>query len=192
MNEIECSRCGEICVVDGDFPRYFAWCETCKDYAGGFDDHAYAQEVMASIANSRPEEGSGRANPASPRYWRRVQERSGMMSGPSNAEIFLRRIDELTEQLAQAVERAEKAEAQVERLRGRYDHMVQLSKQEWALIEHRLNEAERLREVVDLCAIWFEVDDEERKSMGGDDRMREALAASDPAQEGEKAKGSSP
>jgi len=35
----------------------------------------------------------------------------------------------------------------------------------------------RLREVVDLCAIWFEVDDEERKSMGGDDRMREALAA---------------
>jgi len=38
-------------------------------------------------------------------------------------------------------------------------------------------EAKRLREVVDLCAIWFEVDDEERKSMGGDDRMREALAA---------------
>jgi len=38
-------------------------------------------------------------------------------------------------------------------------------------------EVERLREVVDLCAIWFEVDDEERKSMGGDDRMREALAA---------------
>ena len=44
----------------------------------------------------------------------------------------------------------------------------------------------RLREVVDLCAIWFEVDDEERKSMGGDDRMREALAASG-GQEGEKA-----
>ena len=31
--------------------------------------------------------------------------RSRMMSGPSNAKIFLRRIDELTEQLAQAVER---------------------------------------------------------------------------------------
>jgi len=75
--EIECARCGEICVIDGDFPRYFAWCETCKDYAEGFDDHLYAQEVMASIADSRPEEGSGRANPATPRYWRRVQERSG-------------------------------------------------------------------------------------------------------------------
>jgi len=36
------------------------------------------------------------------------------MSEPSNAEIFLRRIDELTEQLAQAVERAEKAEARVQ------------------------------------------------------------------------------
>ena len=48
-------------------------------------------------------------------------------------------------------------------------------------------DAERLREVVDLCAIWFEVDDEERKSMGGDDKMREALAACGPAQKGEKA-----
>ena len=56
----------------------------------------------------------------------------------------------LRRQLAQA---KEKAEAQVERLRGRYDHMVQLSKQEWALIEHRLNEAERLREVVALQGV---------------------------------------
>ena len=32
----------------------------------------------------------------------------------SNAEIFLRRIDELTEQLAHALERAEKAEARVQ------------------------------------------------------------------------------
>ena len=40
-----------------------------------------------------------------------------------------------------------------------------------------MSDNKRLREIVDLCAIWFEVDDEERKSMGGDDRMREALAA---------------
>ena len=60
MSEVECSRCGEICEVDGDFPKYFAWCGTCKDYAGGFDCNAYAQEVMASIADGRPEEGSGR------------------------------------------------------------------------------------------------------------------------------------
>ena len=46
----------------------------------------------------------------------------------------------------------------------------------------------RLREVVDLCAIWFEADDEERKSMGGDDRMREALAACGPGQEREQAR----
>ena len=53
--EIECSRCGEICAVDGEFPRFFAWCETCHDYAGGFDDVEYAQEFAADIADSRPE-----------------------------------------------------------------------------------------------------------------------------------------
>ena len=79
MNDlVDCSRCGAVCVVDGEMPRYFAWCEVCKDYAGGFDGDAYAREVVADIADSRPEsEGGGRANPASPRYWRRVYERGG-------------------------------------------------------------------------------------------------------------------
>jgi hypothetical protein len=53
-NEIECSRCHNICVIDGDFPKYFAWCEVCKDYAEGFNCVEYAAEVMADIADSRP------------------------------------------------------------------------------------------------------------------------------------------
>lgn len=53
--EVKCSRCGSICTVDGDMPRYFAWCEVCHDYVGGFDGDEYAREVMAGIADSRPE-----------------------------------------------------------------------------------------------------------------------------------------
>ena len=67
--------------------------------------------------------------------------------------------------------RAEKAEARVKELETLLDVFCGLQ------IPELRAEVERLREVVDLCAIWFEVDDEERKSMGGDDRMREALAA---------------
>lgn len=54
--EVECRKCGSICMVDGDFPKYFAWCEICGDYADGFDVLAYTQEVMADIADSRPAE----------------------------------------------------------------------------------------------------------------------------------------
>ena len=30
---VECRRCGELCNVDGEYPKFFAWCETCNDYA---------------------------------------------------------------------------------------------------------------------------------------------------------------
>ena len=53
--EVICAKCGDICVVDGDFPKYFAWCDTCHDYAAGFDDGEFAGEVAAGIADSRPE-----------------------------------------------------------------------------------------------------------------------------------------
>lgn len=55
-NEVECARCGTICQIDGEMPRYFAYCDGCQDYAGGFDSNEYAREVMADIADSRPEE----------------------------------------------------------------------------------------------------------------------------------------
>lgn len=33
MNDaIECKRCGSICQVDGEFPKFFAWCDICEDY----------------------------------------------------------------------------------------------------------------------------------------------------------------
>lgn len=34
MNDtIECKRCGSICQIEGEFPKFFAWCDTCNDYA---------------------------------------------------------------------------------------------------------------------------------------------------------------
>ena len=33
MNDaVECKRCGGICMVDGEFPKFFAYCDNCQDY----------------------------------------------------------------------------------------------------------------------------------------------------------------
>lgn len=56
MNEIECNRCGNICEVDGDYPKYFAWCDTCSDYAEGFDGDEYAADVLAGTIDAAKEE----------------------------------------------------------------------------------------------------------------------------------------
>ncbi len=56
MNEIECNKCGDICEVDGDYPKYFAWCDTCSDYAGGFDCDEYAADVLAGAIDTAKEE----------------------------------------------------------------------------------------------------------------------------------------
>ena len=78
------------------------------------------------------------------------------MSGPSNAEIFLRRIDELTEQLAQAVERAEKAEARVKELETLLDVFCGLQ------IPELRAEVERLRELADQALACLQYPDNGR------------------------------
>ena len=47
--EIKCAKCGTDCVIDGDFPKFFAWCEECSDYAEGFDGDAYARNVSEEV-----------------------------------------------------------------------------------------------------------------------------------------------
>lgn len=45
--EILCEKCGEYCVVDGDFPKVFAWCDLCGDYAE--TDTDLTREVMEQM-----------------------------------------------------------------------------------------------------------------------------------------------
>lgn len=49
MSEIGCQKCGNICIVDGEFPKFFAYCDTCGDYAEGFSDQEYAADYMGSL-----------------------------------------------------------------------------------------------------------------------------------------------
>jgi len=48
MTEHKCTKCGEICPIDGEYPKFFAWCNTCGTYAEGFDIMDYAADYMAS------------------------------------------------------------------------------------------------------------------------------------------------
>jgi hypothetical protein len=46
MNETLCKKCGDICVIDGEYPEYFAWCYTCNNYAE-WDEVGYVAQVFA-------------------------------------------------------------------------------------------------------------------------------------------------
>ena len=48
FNEYECKKCGETCIADGDYPKFFCWCDECDDYAAGFDPTEYAAIVLAN------------------------------------------------------------------------------------------------------------------------------------------------
>jgi hypothetical protein len=41
-----CEKCGDACKVDGNFPKYFCWCDTCNDYARGFEEKEYAADEI--------------------------------------------------------------------------------------------------------------------------------------------------
>ena len=47
MTEIKCKECKDICIVEGDYPEFFAWCENCGTYAEGFDCLEYAGDYLA-------------------------------------------------------------------------------------------------------------------------------------------------
>ena len=54
-SEIVCRKCGEACTVEGEMPKFYAWCDTCHDSAAGFDADEYARDVITAIMDSRPE-----------------------------------------------------------------------------------------------------------------------------------------
>lgn len=47
MDEITCKKCGEEVVVDGEYPKFIAWCDTCNDYAD-CDMHNYTADWMGT------------------------------------------------------------------------------------------------------------------------------------------------
>ena len=48
---ITCKKCGTPCKVDGDYPKFFAFCDTCDDYAT-YDMDMYAADWMADEVDS--------------------------------------------------------------------------------------------------------------------------------------------
>ena len=46
--EVKCQRCGEICLIDGEYPRFFAYCDTCDEYVEGFDILEFAADYLGS------------------------------------------------------------------------------------------------------------------------------------------------
>jgi hypothetical protein len=54
MIEVICERCGDICCVDGEFPKFFAWCYTCGDYAD-CDWNEYNADFLSSRADEMNE-----------------------------------------------------------------------------------------------------------------------------------------
>ena len=46
MNDtVECKRCGSICQIDGEFPKFFAYCDNCQNYV---DVDDYTADYLAS------------------------------------------------------------------------------------------------------------------------------------------------
>ncbi len=48
MHEIVCAKCDTDCQVDGEYPKFFAWCWECNDYAEGFDVCDYGADWMGN------------------------------------------------------------------------------------------------------------------------------------------------
>ena len=51
-SEIQCKKCGDTCVIDGEYPKLFAWCDTCSDYAEGFDIMEYSADYMGNLIDA--------------------------------------------------------------------------------------------------------------------------------------------
>lgn len=49
--EHTCTKCKSDCVIDGEYPKFFAWCDTCNDYAEGFDVFKYGAEHMGNFVD---------------------------------------------------------------------------------------------------------------------------------------------
>jgi hypothetical protein len=55
MEPVLCCKCGLLCHIDGEYPKFIVWCDECnnyadidleelqEDYLGNRIDHAYEQ-----------------------------------------------------------------------------------------------------------------------------------------------------
>ena len=46
--EFICQHCHQSCIIDGDYPKFFCYCDTCHNYAEGFDATEYAADYMGA------------------------------------------------------------------------------------------------------------------------------------------------
>ena len=49
LTDVKCKQCKKYCIIEGSYPKFFAWCETCKNYAKGFNAVEYAITWHTSI-----------------------------------------------------------------------------------------------------------------------------------------------
>ena len=47
----KCQKCKEVCIVDGEYPKFFCYCDECRDYAEGFDCLEFAADYMADLTD---------------------------------------------------------------------------------------------------------------------------------------------
>lgn len=48
MDNFICKKCGNECSVDGEYPKFFSWCDTCSSEPKGFDVFDYAADWMGN------------------------------------------------------------------------------------------------------------------------------------------------
>jgi len=46
LDTVICKCCEEECQVDGEYPKFFSWCDTCDTEPEGFDCLSYAADWM--------------------------------------------------------------------------------------------------------------------------------------------------
>ena len=44
---VQCQRCGDWCEIEGEFPKFDAWCWNCNDYAN-YDLSEYTADWLAA------------------------------------------------------------------------------------------------------------------------------------------------
>ena len=44
-----CNKCNRQCIIDGEYPKFFCWCNNCDDYALGFDCLEYAADYQGQM-----------------------------------------------------------------------------------------------------------------------------------------------
>lgn len=49
LDEFKCQKCGNLARIEGDYPKYYAWCYHCNDYAEGFDPQEHAIDKIYDL-----------------------------------------------------------------------------------------------------------------------------------------------